>query len=177
VDNASGVAAVLQGASLVDRAVPLGVLLTSAEELGLAGARAWAADTGSSNGPAFDGHRSSTGLVASAAPIAINCDGIDDVGALTCMYTGRRTSTVVRAIEAAADALGVALDVRLVLPGILVDAVALADAGWETATVSRGNWRTLARIHSGADRRDRLTGRGVVEASQVLARAVEVLGR
>ena len=40
VDNATGVSTVLLVAERVDRAVPLGVLITSAEELGLAGARA-----------------------------------------------------------------------------------------------------------------------------------------
>jgi acetylornithine deacetylase/succinyl-diaminopimelate desuccinylase-like protein len=42
VDNASGVAAVLAAAAAVRPDAPFGVLISSAEELGLAGARAWA---------------------------------------------------------------------------------------------------------------------------------------
>ena len=42
LDNASGVATVLRAVELLARDVAVGVVLTSAEELGLAGARAWA---------------------------------------------------------------------------------------------------------------------------------------
>ena len=45
LDNASGVAAVLRTAELLPRGAAIGVLLTSAEELGLAGARAWARES------------------------------------------------------------------------------------------------------------------------------------
>ena len=68
VDNASGVAAVLAAAVSVRPETMLGVLLPSAEELGLAGARAWARS-----------ERPGT---------AINCDGVDDAGELTIMYSG-----------------------------------------------------------------------------------------
>jgi hypothetical protein len=176
LDNASGVAAVLQGALLADRRVPLGVLLTSAEELGLAGARAWAASP-SASGWARKGAGSTDTAADSTAPIAINCDGVDDAGALVCMYTTRRSARPVPAIEAAAQSLGLAIRVRSLVPGMLVDAVALADARWEAATLSRASWRTLARIHSPADRADRLTGAGVAEASAVLARTVEALAK
>src|SRR4029077_14944104 len=42
LDNASGVAAALDAVSALSPALPIGVLITDAEELSLAGARAWA---------------------------------------------------------------------------------------------------------------------------------------
>ena len=153
LDNASGVAAVLTAARLAAPAMPLGVLLTSAEELGLAGARAWARE---------------------AAPaIALNCDGVDDAGPLVCMHGARVPARVVGALRRAG---GPALRVRRLLPGILADSVALADAGWETVTLSRGTLSTLARIHRPADRADRLTARGIAEAATLLAAALSQLG-
>ena len=125
LDNASGVATVLEAVALLENdtraaahTVGVGVLLTSAEELGLAGARA-----------AARRHPRAT---------AINCDGVDDRGALLCMRSGRgggRRS--VAALEAAAKELRVPLVVRGLIPGLLVDAVALHDAGWDAATLSR----------------------------------------
>jgi hypothetical protein len=152
LDNASGVATVLMAAASLERSMSVGVLLTSAEELGLAGARAWS--------------------IAHPAALAINCDGVDDIGALTCMYTGRRSSRVVAALEESAGSREVGLIVRRLIPGLLVDAVALRDAGWDCATISRGTWRTLSRIHSPRDRADRLTGAGIAEAAAVVADAV-----
>ena len=57
---------------------------------------------------------------------------------------------------------------RRLLPGILTDGVALADAGWDVVTVSRGTLRTLARIHGPRDTVDLLTGIGVVETARLL---------
>ena len=50
-------------------------------------------------------------------------------------------------------------------------AVALADAGWDTATLSRGTWGTLARIHRAGDDLHRMTGTGIDEAARVMAAA------
>ena len=71
VDNASGVAAVLLAVRKIPGDQPLGVLITSGEELGLAGARAWA-----------EGAPPNTTVV--------NCDTIDDAGKWLCMHTGGR---------------------------------------------------------------------------------------
>jgi len=64
---------------------------------------------------------------------------------------------------------------RRLVPGILVDAVALADAGWDAATLSRGNLATLALVHTAADARARLTGEGVADGALVLAAAARRL--
>jgi putative aminopeptidase FrvX len=155
VDNASGVAAVLLAAAAVPRELPIGVLITSAEELGLAGARAW---------------------VRTRAPgIAVNCDGIDDAGALVCMYSGERPRRLVGAFERAARAEGKVPRVRRVLPGVLVDGVAFADAGWEALTLSRGTAATLARVHTPRDSLDLLSGVGVDDAVPLLARVAKEL--
>jgi hypothetical protein len=148
VDNASGVTAMLAAASALSRERSLGVVLTSAEELGLAGARVWTRDR--------------------PRGVAINCDGVDDDGRVVCMYSGRRPERLTAALRRAARRAGVPLQVRRLIPGILVDAVALADAGWEVATLSRGSLRTLSRIHRPADTVDRVTGTGIPEVTKVL---------
>ena len=147
LDNASGVATVLGAAERMDDK-PVGVLLTSAEELGLAGARAWA--------------------TTREPGIALNCDGVDDTGGLVCMRSGRGRRAW-RTLQAGAAANGVRIQVRRLIPGLLVDAVALADAGWDTATLSRGTWATLARVHRPGDTLHRLKGTGIDEAATAMA--------
>jgi len=158
LDNASGVATVLLTAATLPPSAPVGVLLTSAEELGLAGARAWVAARGARGG------------------VALNCDGVDDDGRVMCMYTRRPPRRLLDAVARAARALG-APDPRprRLLPGILTDGVALADGGWEAITVSRGNVRTLLRIHGRRDSLAALDGRGVAETGALLAEAATAL--
>jgi hypothetical protein len=155
LDDASGVATVLLVAEQLQRDRSLGVILTSAEELGLAGARAWAAG----RPPA----------------VAINIDGVDDTGALRFTHTGRRPERLLEALRAASRAHGLRSGSGPLLPGVLVDGVALANRGWEVVTVSRGSWRTVARIHTPRDDLSTLTGKGVVETAGVVLHAVEGL--
>ena len=147
LDNASGVASVLGAVSLLDLAVPVGVVLTSAEEFGLAGARAW-----------VEGRK---------AGVAINCDGVDDLGAVT--VTAGRTGR--RMWQGLVTESGVGTNVRLrrSLPGVLLDSVAFSDNGWTACTVSRGTRRSLARVHTSRDTLSKLDGEGVVEVSNVIA--------
>ena len=154
VDNASGVAAVLTAAALVSRHVPCGVLLPGAEELGLAGVRAWAAgnDTG----------------------IALNCDGVDDEGTLVIMYNQRAPHHVVAAIGAAAPAR-MRPRVRRMPLGLLTDSTALAEAGWQAVTVSHGSLGTLGRVHTSRDSLAALRGTAIDAVAGILARAAEAL--
>ncbi|MDB4893079.1 MAG: peptidase [Gemmatimonadetes bacterium] len=152
VDNASGAAAVLAAAALVGRGVPCGVLLPSAEELGLAGGRAWAR--------------------AHAATVALNCDGVDDEGELVIMYNGRIPTDVVSAVRAASSRPA---RVRRMPLGLLTDSTALADAGWRTVTVSHGSLGTLRRVHTSRDSLDNMRGTSVDDVSVILARAAEAL--
>lgn len=149
LDNASGVAAVLEAAALLAPGGRVGVLITDAEELALAGARAWAR-----------GRKPAT---------ALNCDSIDDVGVLTVMHGSPVPRQMVESLERAAASKGEKLRVIRLIPGILTDHVALAAAGWQTVTLSRGSMRTLQRIHTTRDTLATMRGTGIASAARVLA--------
>jgi hypothetical protein len=151
LDNASGVATVLEAAALVPADVPLGVLITDAEELALAGASAWARDR--------------------SPGIALNCDSVDDEGSLVAMYSGAVPKELVASLSQAASASGESLRVLRLIPGILTDSVALTRAGWRTITLSRGTLATLGRVHTSRDSLATMDGRGIAGAARVLARA------
>src|SRR6185437_6643281 len=155
VDNASGVATVLEAAELLPRELDVGILITDAEELALAGARAWLREW------------------PGAAGLTVNCDSVDDAGPLVAMYSGarERSATAVRVLAAAAAAEGEPLRTMRLLPGVLADSVAFAGAGWQTLTLSRGTIRTLGRIHTSRDTLDAMRGTGIPGAARVLARA------
>lgn len=156
LDNASGVATVLAAAEASGVAGrPLGICLTSAEELGLAGARAWVRAPGRPPG------------------VAINCDGVDDRGATTCMYSGRRPDRLVEGVLDAARRTGTSVRAHRLLPGVLTDGVALADAGWSVVTLSKGTVQTLATIHTARDRADALAGTGIDEVARVMVALID----
>ena len=154
LDNATGVATVLAAAEQTSDAI--GVCLTSAEELGLAGARAWVRGRG---------------LAGTA--VTLNCDGVDDAGTATCMYSGRRPDSLVARVLAAGSRAGVAIRAHRLLPGVLTDGVALADAAWPVVTLSKGGPRTLARIHTPHDRAEGITGAGIAEVARVMVELIE----
>lgn len=153
LDNATGVAAAVLAAAESPQTRSLGVVITSAEELGLQGARAWVARR------------------AGTAGRAINFDGLDDVGTLTCM--ARSGSALAGRMKAVAKAGGWRVRFRGVLPGIMVDSVALTRAGWDAVTISKGNFSTLARIHTPGDSPDRLNGTGVAEAVEMVVNFID----
>ena len=153
LDNASGVATVLSAAAAT-AATDVGVCLTSAEELGLAGARAWA-------------------LAMARTAVAINVDGVDDNGQTTCMYSGRKPARLIASVLTAANHTGSVVRAHRLIPGVLTDGVALADAGWEVVTLSKGGARTLARIHTPADRADEVTGTGIDEVARIIVAFVD----
>jgi hypothetical protein len=150
LDNASGVAAVLLAAQKLEGR-NVGVLLTSAEELGLAGARAFA--------------RTHAGR-----SIAINCDTVDDAGSFLCMRSQRPSPVLELAVRKASGK-----GTRAMLPGVLADNIAFSDAGWDSFTISRGNLGTLARVHTSRDRAGHIDGTGIAQASQLIAAIVEEL--
>ena len=149
LDNATGVASVLLAAA-ASGARDLGVLITSGEELGLAGARAWARN-------------------ARSPMMVVNCDTVDDVGSWRCMYSGGNPVVATAGARRAGETLGIVVSVGRLIPGILADNVAFADAGIGAITVSRGNFSTLARIHTWRDTSIGLTGRGVADASELIS--------
>ena len=156
VDNASGVAAVLLAARSASAPRDLGVLITSGEELGLAGARAWARAHARA-GSAESGIR------------ILNCDTVDDAGDWRCMYTGPRPKQIAAAAETITGGPGVRLHVGRLIPGILADSMAFADVGIEAVTLSRGTLSTLARIHTRRDTSNAFGGSGAAEASVLLS--------
>jgi Zn-dependent M28 family amino/carboxypeptidase len=147
-DNASGLATLLLVAARLRPERALGVLLTSAEELGLAGARGWVA--GREHGR------------------AINVDTVDDQGRVRCMTHGARALPLARALRSVAGQVPPGFLVGPLIPGILTDGVALAAAGWSVVTLSRGTAATLARIHRPSDTVVRLTGEGVDHLATLL---------
>ena len=155
VDNASGVATVLGAATALPDA-NLGVLITDAEELGLAGARAWCAETTRRRVP------------------VLNCDGVDDDGVLTLMWTRPRAAHLERVMREASRDFST-LRVIPLLPGVLVDGVAFSDAGWDSVTLSRGSLATLRRIHTRGDDLDHLDGRGLSTAALTLSSAANAI--
>jgi len=157
LDNATGVAAVILASQSASTSPDLGVLITSGEELGLAGARAWAAE-------------------AARESSVINCDTLDDSGAWRCMYTGLRPGRVTAAAETIGARMGLKLTVGRLIPGILADSIAFADRGIEAVTLSRGTLSTLARIHTRRDTSTALAGNGVAEGAAVLSALAKELG-
>ena len=150
VDNASGVAAVLLAAQSLSAVRDLGVLITSGEELGLAGARVWAEN-------------------AQPGIVALNCDTVDDGGGWRLMYTGAIPSRIRVALDAISSSTVPKPAIGRMIPGILADSMAFADRGNESVTVSRGTLSTLARIHTRRDNSNAFTGSGVADASVLLA--------
>jgi hypothetical protein len=128
----------------------IGVLLTSGEELGLAGARDWASG-------------------AARNIRVVNCDTFDDSGGWRCMHTGKSPRALSAAVETSASRLGFKLASGRMIPGILADSIAFSDLGIDAVTVSRGTLSTLARIHTRRDNSAVLTGEGVAEASRFLS--------
>lgn len=156
LDNASGVATVLEASAMIPATVKVGILITDAEELAVAGGLAWSR----SRPPA----------------IALNCDSVDDEGPLVAMYSRSSPAEVVSRLSAAAAENGEVLRVMRLIPGILTDHVPLAAAGWKTLTLSRGTFRTLQRIHTTRDTLDWMRGRGIPGAARILARTATELG-
>lgn len=171
LDDASGVVTVLRTAELLPRGIQIGVLLTSAEELGLAGARAWARET-SATARGLLGALDSASKTraretrASAFQGVLNVDGVDDIGGLRLIYSGRPPRALLGIFGADWPRPS-----RL-LPGVLMDGVALADAGWEVLNISKGSWRTVSRIHTPGDDLVSLTGSGAEEVATMLAGAI-----
>ena len=154
-DNASGVAAVLEAAAQVSTTAHIGVLITDAEELALAGATAWA--SGKPPG------------------VAINCDTVDDTGRLTLFEYGYFSKEVDAAAQPAIRSVDPRARVMRPLPGVLTESNAFHRHGWQTVTLSRGTIRTLNRIHTKRDSLANLRGTGIPEAARVLARLAEEL--
>lgn len=147
LDNASGVASIIVAVQRMGVEIPVGLVITSAEELGLAGARAW---------------------VAGKPPgIAINCDGVDDSGELTLTAAGRGREIMCG--SNLRSVIGPKVRIRRNLPGVLLDSTAFSDYGWASCTVSQGRLESLGRIHTRRDCLDECSGSGIERVGELIA--------
>ena len=161
LDNASGVAALLAVAAAERAAGDVGFLITDAEELGLAGARAVTPHL-----PRVAG--------------AINLDGLDDHGTLHVVERyGWPPRGLASHLAAALMSAAVALDEpvrRRDLPlGILLDHVALAGAGVPALSLLRGERDSLHRVHRPADDSAAMDGTGARRTATVVSGALVLL--
>ena len=164
VDNATGVVAALVAAESLAGRTDVGVLVTGAEEFGMAGARAW---------------------VEGGAPggVFVNFDGVDGRGAyrLTAHRArgapaGSLTDSDVRsALTDAFAAAGAGVAPGNLPIGTFVDGMVLGRAGMPGVTVSRGDWHTLGVVHTARDSADRVDLTAAIEAGEVAAAAVRRL--
>jgi hypothetical protein len=131
-DNGSGLLAVLTAAELAtDHGI--GIIITGAEEFGLAGARALA--------------RERHALLRETE--VINVDTVDDEGNLFVVTHGVADDLAARVLVRVA---GLAPARRRRLPlGIMVDGVPLARLASGTVTIGRLSWGTLRRMHTARD--------------------------
>jgi hypothetical protein len=159
VDNASGIIAALTAAELLRTRPDVGILITSAEEFAMAGARVWAAET------------------ARQEPF-VNFDGIDARGPVRVMSHGdgaarrREARALAEAIRAEVEEAGAPVRVAPLPPGVLVDGTVLGRAGMPGVTVSRGDWTTLGVVHTAGDTADRTDPAAAVAVGTWVASAL-----
>lgn len=161
LDNASGLAALLEVAANSSANGDLAFLITDGEELGLAGARAVAADL-----PPVQG--------------VINVDGLDDVGKIYVAegYGWRRKGyapQLAAGLLTAATALDMDIQRRSLPRSLPVDHLPIAEAGIPALTVLRGGRRSLLRVHRPGDDVDALDGSGAAEGATLLLATMRLL--
>jgi hypothetical protein len=162
LDNASGVAAAIGLAARERAAGDVAFLITDAEELGLAGARA----------------------AAGTLPPVIgvfNLDGLDDEGTFYAMERfgllrkqGAAPHLAAALLEEAA-ARGEAIERRDLPFGIPVDHIPIVKGGLPAVTVMRGTLGSLRRVHLPADNLANLHGEGVQRTIELVAGALQRL--
>ena len=132
-DNASGVVAALAAAAQ-SQDPRVGVLITSAEEFGLIGARIFV--------------RASAGLLGREV---VNFDTIAEQGDLYVVTHDAASAGLARRLADALGGSGPRVVARRLPLGILVDSIPFARAGVRAATIGRLDWSVLRRIHTPAD--------------------------
>ncbi|HEX6433393.1 MAG TPA: M28 family peptidase [Gemmatimonadales bacterium] len=132
-DNGSGIVAALAAAgSTSDPRV--GILITSAEEFGLVGARVFARLTPDLHDAEF-----------------VNLDTLDQEGRLYIVSHDAVGARFARDLESAIAELRLPVQRRRLPLGIFVDSAPLAKTGAPSVTIGRLTWNTLRRIHTTAD--------------------------
>lgn len=162
LDNGSGVAALLGIAAQEREAGDVAFLVTDAEELGLAGARA---------------------IAGRLPPVvgAINLDGLDDDGGFYLIerfgWPKKRGQAphLAAALLTAADELKLDARRRDVPFGILLDHMPLVTAGTPALSILRGGLASLRRVHRPIDDLTRLRGDGLEPTIRLVGRALGIL--
>ena len=148
LDNASAVITVLMVIDQVPRDAAVGIVFPDAEEYGLAGARALAAERAE--------------LFKDSA--IINLDGIDDLGGITAFaHRGGPLG------DAVTDALRAS---RWRWLPVVVDGIALARVARECVTILKGNIRSMEAVHTPRDTTARLRLDGAAQVAAGLARVL-----
>ncbi|HLZ46973.1 MAG TPA: M28 family peptidase [Gemmatimonadales bacterium] len=148
LDNASAVVAIFMAIDQLSARNAVGVIFPDAEEFGLVGARALAADRAD--------------LLADSA--VINLDGLDDAGRATAFM--HRPGKLMAAVAAAVNAR-----TWRWLP-VIVDGIALAQVSRECVTIMKGGWRTMCVVHRPVDGVARLRLDGAASVAAGLARVL-----
>jgi hypothetical protein len=162
VDNATGVLAALVAADGLRTRGDIGVLITGAEEFGMAGAAAWTSQYGGEG-------------------MFVNFDSLDSRGSYrVTIHRARaqdemsgRGQEIANALTSQLTSLGQRVVCRSLPPGILVDGVALARAGMPGVSLSRGDWNTLRVVHTSRDSSDRVDVAAAVMAGRATAAALD----
>jgi len=162
LDNASGVVAALGVASRERASGDVAFLITDAEELGLAGARAAAR----SLPPVFG---------------VINIDGLDDDGSFYVferfgMFRKQGLAPhLAAALLQEASSRNEPADRRDLPFGIPVDHIPIVKAGIPALTLTRGTLKSLRRVHRPSDDVEHLRGDGIEKAIDLLSGALKRL--
>ena len=142
LDNATGLVTVFMTLDQLPREANVGVIFPDAEEYGLVGARALAADH----------------VARFTDAAVVNLDSLDDAGRVTAFL--HRAGAVGAGVAAALHAR------RWRWLPVIVDGIALAPATRECVTIMKGNWATMRIVHRLSDTtgRVRLDGAALVAA-------------
>jgi len=148
LDNATALIAIFMTLDQIPRSPSVGVIFPDAEEYGLVGARALAAD-----------HAARFNDAA-----VINLDSLDDGGRVTAFL--HRAGVVGIGV---AQALGAR---RWRWLPVIVDGIALAPVTRECVTIMKGNWRTMRVVHRPEDDAARVRLDGAATVAAGLARVL-----
>ena len=142
LDNATGLVTIFMTLDQLPREANVGVMFPDAEEYGLVGARALAADH----------------VARFTDAAVVNLDSLDDAGRVTAFLhrAGGLGAGVAEALHAR----------RWRWLPVIVDGIALAPATRECVTIMKGNWSTMRIVHRLSDTtgRVRLDGAALVAA-------------
>jgi len=155
-DNASGLLTVLTAAEQC-AAAELGVLVTSAEEFGLVGARVFA-------------QQHADLLVGREV---VNVDTVDDRGGVHVVYHEARGKSLAAHLDPLLARLELPCRARRLPAGIMVDSLPLAPHAARAVTVARLDWHTLRLLHTPADNAQGFAFETAGRLGRLLARAID----